>query len=531
MANPFKIIAPGMFIRGAIFCILGLILLGEAIPTLFALDRAVLLLNIIVGAALFSLGVKDLFYAAKQAIDIQDSKLDCRAIDYLYTSGNGGDAIPGKLMTACENPNEEGQPYLVQWLARLFPRLDYLPYPYTAVLHSVFVAFGLGVVGLVTLLLLRIMLTYDAQISLILDWYYWFYILIGLVFWVAASRCGFVSVQRFQENLLPPGIVTLFMTLLFGAVLGAYLLAKSRLGLAEPPDLPALTAIIWAGTIALIVVTFAMTVFRSRGAPVQYSISQEEEYFTLGMHPTDVINTIKAHTRSGLHWLLGSWKPSFAEHTAVEAGEFEANLNAEYNVRLGNSQPQGGARIFGVLVAWIGMMLSTVSGFFFWNATGNSLESWGDAANSFSTPIALMMFGGLFYRLGTIPVAELEWNSIFVYCHMEGTFQKQGSMALVNASDHRMTGSVLTNATVRVHCAIAKSVGFFAPAVAKLTVPRQIYNVEQAPQVANELLAAIQERANRFHNIGLEHPVARPSLTNQSTAGMRPKNNDHPRNG
>ena len=45
MKNPFKIIAPGMFALGAIFCILGLMLLKEAIPTLFALDRTVLMLK------------------------------------------------------------------------------------------------------------------------------------------------------------------------------------------------------------------------------------------------------------------------------------------------------------------------------------------------------------------------------------------------------------------------------------------------------------------------------------------------------
>ena len=34
---------------------------------------------------------------------------------------------------------------------------------------------------------------------------------------------------------------------------------------------------------------------------------------------------------------LGSWKPAFKEHTAVQAGEFEADLNAESNILLKES--------------------------------------------------------------------------------------------------------------------------------------------------------------------------------------------------
>ena len=68
-------------------------------------------------------------------------------------------------------------------------------------------------------------------------------------------------------------------------------------------------------------------------------------------------------------------------------------------------------------------------------------------------------------------------------------------MTIVNAGDHHATGSVLTHTTCVVYCAFARSIGFFTPTTAKITVPRQIYNVEPASQVAKELLMAIQKRA------------------------------------
>jgi len=126
--------------------------------------------------------------------------------------------------------------------------------------------------------------------------------------------------------------------------------------------------------------------------------------------------------------------------------------------------------------------------------------------------LMMLIFGVLVYRLGIIPVAELEWTSVLTNCRMEGTFQSQGGMALVNNGGNSLKGSVLTSATVQPRCAFLSSVGFLKPGLAKSSVVRLIDRVEPADSVANDLLGAIHAQAARVHSAGAPvAPVAQAS--------------------
>jgi hypothetical protein len=130
-----------------------------------------------------------------------------------------------------------------------------------------------------------------------------------------------------------------------------------------------------------------------------------------------------------------------------------------------------------------------------------------------------MIFGALFYRLGLIPVSEMEWTSVITNCLITGTFQAQSGMALMSAGDHSIKGSVLTNATVQPRCAYLTSVGFLRPGAAKHKVPRLIDKVEQAEQVSNEILAAIHNQARQMMSVGTQLPPMQITLPDNSGDG------------
>ena len=515
MTNPFKKIAPALFIRGALFTALGLILLAKTVPSLLNLEQGLDIAGGVIGAFLLTFGVMDLFGAAQRFTRIRTEKLDFSSIDFAYVRGSGGAQLPRTLMTSDENPNEAGQASLIEWLARVFPKLAYLPYPYTAALHSVLIALGIGILGMLLLILLRVVMagqTGQAQLANILDWYQWLFLVLGLGFWAAVSRYGFRRALLFQGQLMPKKIVGLFLLLLVLAVVYAVSMARSETALVEPPDLGALPLILWAGSLLVIAATFAVIFMRGKRTVDRYSVFREEEFFTVGMHPTDMINCVKSFTGKlgeNAYMHLGSWKPVFKEHTAVQAGEFEADLNAESNIALKDGGATHTDGTVGVALAWAGILLTAAAGFLLWQAADASWNSATTVLMSLRTPAALLVFGSLLYRLGAISVAELAWTSVITYCHISGTFQAQGGMALMNAGENTVKGSVLTSATVQPRCAYLTSVGFLKPGLAKSTVVRVIDQVEPASQIAGDLLAAIRNQANQMMAAGA--PVAQPN--------------------
>ena len=82
-------------------------------------------------------------------------------------------------------------------------------------------------------------------------------------------------------------------------------------------------------------------------------------------------------------------------------------------------------------------------------------------------------------------------------------------MALMQAGEQTVKGSVLTSATVQPRCAYLNSVGFFAPNLAKNNVARAINRVEPAEPIATELLEFIRQQAQQMMNAGA--PVAPPT--------------------
>lgn len=510
MTNPFKKIAVALLLRGAVFAFLGLVLLAKAVPSLLDAAQSLNASGAVVGALLLAFGAADLVQGVQRMTRMRKEKLETPPVDHAY--GRQG-MIPPGLMNADENPNEAGQASLIEWLARVYPRLAYLPFPYTGALHSVLVAFALGTAGIVIYILLRIVMggsVNPAQLESMLDWYLWLYFLIGFAFWAAVSRFGFRRALLFESKLLPGKLVTLFLALLLGSVALAVALVKSGTELAAPPDLGSLTAILWLGSFVVIAAAAAIALLRARRAPEQYSVHRGEEFFTVGMHPTDMINVIKSFTGKlgpGAYVHLGSWKPEFKEHTAVNAGEFQANLNAESTIQLNdrtNTRPE--ARI-GTVLAWTGIAMTTIAGALLWNVANGSGDTATAALMSLRLPVALGIFGFLLYRLGIIPIAELEWTSVITACRIEGTFQTQGGMALMQAGEHSLKGSVLTSATVQPKCAYLTSVGFLQPGLARNAVVRLIDRAEPAGQIANDLLAAIRHQATQMMAAGA--PAAR----------------------
>lgn len=507
MTNPFKKIATALLLRGAVFSVLGLILLAQAVPSVLDTAQSLDISGAAIGAFLLAFGVGDLFHGVQRLTRMRKEKLESPPIDHAY--GRRG-ALPPGLMNADENPNEAGQAVLIEWLARVFPKLAYLPHPYTGALHSVLVAFGLGAAGMVIYVLLRVVMAGSAtaaQLANMLDWYLWLYFLIGFGFWAVVSRFGFRRALLFEKELLPGRVVAGFLALLLGSVALAVLVAKTGAELARPPDLGSLTPILWLGSLIVIGGTGLIAFFRARRAPERYSVHRGEEFFTVGMHPTDMINVVKSFTSklgAGAYVHLGSWSPEFKEHTAVNAGEFNAYLNAESGIQLNDRPPNTHleARL-GTALAWVGILTVTISGFMLWNAAGETWDTAATALLSLRVPIVLSIFGFLLYRLGMIPVAELEWTSVITACRMEGTFQTQAGMALMNAGEQALRGSVLTTATVQPKCAYLKSVGFMQPGLAKNTVVRLIDSVEPAGQIANDLLTAIRLHATQMASAGV----------------------------
>jgi len=522
MTNPFKQIAYVLGTRGALFSALGLILLARAVPTLMSMEGIPDIPAAIIGALLLTAGIVDLIHAAQRMTRLRTDKLEFSSIDYLYAGRSGGGRLPPRLMAADENPNEAGQANMIEWMARVFPKLAYMPRPYTASLHAVMIALSLGVLGIVILVVLRVLLagsTDAPQLTQILDWYLWLYFVLGFAFWAALNRFGFRRALHFEGNLRGGRMVAIFLVLLAASVFIIAGLDATDTNALVPPDLGGLTAILILGSIVVIGATFAITFVRSRRAPDQYSVFRGEEFFTVGMHPTDMINVIKSFTGklgAGGYMHMGSWKPEFAEHTAVSAGEFEANLNAESAIVVNDNMPARPEKRIGTGLAMMGLLLIISAGFLLFRAAAADWSSATTIVAALRYPTALLIFGALFYRLGLIPIAELEWTSILTNCHLSGTFQTQGGMALMSAGDNSIKGSVLTSATVQTRCAYLTSVGFIRPGVAKHAVPRLIDQVQPADQVSNELLAAIHSQANQMMSVGTQLPPMKIALPDKS---------------
>ena len=522
MTNPFKKIAYVLFARGALFSLLGFVLLARAVPTLMSMEGIPDIPAALIGAFLLTIGVIDLIRAAQRMTRLRKDKLEFSSIDYMYARSAGGGRLPPGLMAADDNPNEAGQANMIEWMSRVFPKLAYIPRPYTGALHAVMIGFLLGVLGIAILIALRVLLagsTAAPQLSLTLEWYLWLYFVLGFVFWAAISRYGFRKALNYQGNLRGGRMVAIFLALLAASVVLIAGTSEAGAGAAAPPDLGGLTAILILGSLGIILGTFALVFVRTRRAPENYSVFRGEEFFTVGMHPTDMINVIKSYTGklgAGAYMHLGSWKPEFAEHTAVSAGEFEANLNAESAIVLNETPAGRPEKAIGTLFAIAGLALTMIAGFLLYGAAGADFASGAAIVDALRYPAAFLVFGALFYRMALIPVAELEWTSILTNCHIAGTFQAQGGMALMQTNEHSLKGSVLTSATVQTRCAYATTVGFMRPGVAKHAVPRLIDQVVPADQVSNELLAAIHQQATQMMAVGTHVPPVQVALPDRS---------------
>jgi hypothetical protein len=387
------------------------------------------------------------------------------------------------------------------------------------------VALGLGAAGLLIYIALRVVLAGSAsaaQLTRVLDWYLWLYFLIGLGFWAAVSQFGFRRALAFQSQLLPRRIVALFLVLLAAAVAAAMLMSPGGTEVSAPPELGMVVPILWSGSLLIIGAAITLAFLRGKRAPDRYAVHREEEFFTVGMHPTDMINVVKSFTGKlgvGAFMHLDSWKPVYKEHTAVHAGEFEADLNAESALQLDEQANAGREALLGTALAWIGIATVGIAGLLLWQFATSDGDAGYAATESLRTAVALVIFGSLAYRLGIVPIAELRWTSVLTACRIEGTFQAQGGMALMNAGDSSLKGSVLTSASVQPKCAYLTSVGFLRPGFARHSVVRLIDRVEPAGQVANELLAAIRRQAALMARAGL--PAAPRDATLHAIADQR----------
>ncbi len=521
MTNPFKKVAPALGLRGVLFCLLGLVLLARAIPTLISMEGVPDIAAALIGTFLLVVGVRDLIHTAQRMTRLRVDKLEFGPIDEMYGRGKGAVGIPSGLMSSDDNPNENGQANLIEWIARVFPKLAFVPRPYTGALHAALIGFSLGVLGLVILLLLRVLLagtTNPAQLSGIIDWYLSLYFVAGFVFWAAVSRFGFRRALNFEGNLNGGKMVFIFLAVLGGAVVMAMVMAGSD-SIMAAPDLGGLPTLLIVGSLVVIAATLLIVHLRSRRAPDGYRVYRGEEFVTVAMHPTDLVNVIKSYTGklgSGAVWHMGDWKPEFDEHTAVSAGEFEADLNVESGIKFNDSPPPRPESRIGTFVMSFGLLMTAAAGFLLFQAAGADFASGPALIETLSMPIALLIFGALFYRIGIIPIAELEWSSVIVKCLVNGTFQTQGGMALMHAGDPTVKGSVLTSATVQPRCAYMSSVGFLQPGLAKQRVLRLIDRVEPADQISNELLVAIHNQARQMTTIGTVSEPMKIALPDKS---------------
>lgn len=523
MTNPFKVIAPAIGARGLLLTLLGLVLLARAVPTLLSMQGMPDIAAAAIGVFLLTFGVVDLVRAAQKMTRLRKEKLEVAPIDLVYSpGGSGGERLPRSLMAADDNPNEANQAAMIDWLARVFPRIAFLPGPYTGILHGVLIGLLLGVMGIIAMIGLRVLLagsTTPAQLALIIDWSMWFYFVLGFGFWAAISRFGFRRALHFESHLGAARMVGAFVILLGGAI--ALTVASTTAGnMPPPPELGVLPALLVAGSLGVILGSAVIILARSRRAPSEYSVYRDEEFVTVGMHPTDIINVIKSYTGKligGNYWHLGSWKPQFAEHTAVSAGEFEADLNAESSIALNDAAGSRPERRLGAALAWLGVLLIAAAGFFLFRAASIEWTSATATANALALPVGLTVFGFLFYRVGLVPIAELEWTSVITSCVITGTFQTQGGMAFMNSGDHSLKGSVLTSATIQPRCAYLTSVGYLLPGASRHKVPRLIDRVEPAGPIAKELIAAVHNQARQMMSAGAQ-PMqpAGPALADQS---------------
>jgi len=522
LTNPFKLLAPGLGIRGVVFTLLGLVLLARAVPTLISMTGVPDIPAAVIGVVLLTAGILGLVSAIQRLTRLRKDKLEVSPIDYAYSRGSGWQELPRKLMMSDDNPNEEDQANLIEWLARIFPKLAYIPRPYQVVLHAVLIAASFGVLGLTILFLIRMLLansTDATQMALIVQWYLWMYFVLGFIVWGTVGWFNFRGALVFNKHLRVGRMVLIFLGLLILAVVAVIFMTRTSSNLFPPPDIGTMTPILWFGSAVAICSTLAIVYLRARQAPDQYSVHRGEEFFTVSMHPTDMVNVIKSFTgkmSGGTYMHLGSWKPEFAEHSAVSAGEFHADLHAESGITLNESPGSRSEKTIGLILAWLGLVLNVTAGFFLFQATSIDWSSSSTVTNAFQLPVAAQIFGTLFYRLGLIPLAELQWNSIITYTHITGTFQAQGGMALMNAGEQSLKGSVLTSATVQPRCAYLTSVGFLRPGLAKHTVYRRIDQVKPAPEISSDILAAVQERANRIMSVGTQPPPSRISLPDNS---------------
>lgn len=523
MMNPFKVIAPAIGVRGLLFTLLGLVLLARAVPTLLSMQGMPDIAAAAIGVFLLTFGVVDLVRAAQKMTRLRKEKLEAARIDLMYSPGDGVERLPPRLMASDENPNEANQAPMIDWLARVFPRIAFLPAPYTGILHGVLIGFLLGVLGIVAMIGLRVLMagsTTPPQLTLILDWSMWFYFVLGFGFWARISWGGFRrALQVVKGPLSAVRMVGAFVVLLGGAI--ALTTASTLAGnMPAPPELGVLPAILVAGSLGVILGSLAIILVRSRRAPSEYSVYRDEEFVTVGMHPTDIINVIKSYTGKligGTYWHLGNWKPQFAEHTAVSAGEFEADLNAESSIALNDAVGSRPEKRLGAALAWLGVLLIAAAGFFLFRAASIDWTSATATANALALPVGLTVFGFLFYRVGLVPIAELEWTSVITNCVITGTFQTQGGMAFMNSGDHSLKGSVLTSATIQPRCAYLTSVGYLLPGASRQKVPRLIDRVEPAGPIGKELIAAVHNQARQMMSAGAQ-PMqpAGPALADQS---------------
>ncbi|MCB1843482.1 MAG: hypothetical protein KDI09_11010 [Halioglobus sp.] len=520
MTNPFRKIAPFLLFRSAVFTILGLLLIARLLPAL-AIENVGAAFNVgaaIVGIGLLSAGVRDAVNGIKYLTPLRPDSISIAPIDAAYGAGGGGKAIPEGLIERDENPNEASHSLTVQWLVRLMPSLAFLPLPYIGVLSAMLVALGLGVGGVLVYVLLRTVLPTQlgtATVASLLDWYMTMYFLLGIVFWAGISRFGLRYALSFHSFVVPGRVIGIFISLLGASVIAAFALSAAGTDAPSPPPLGGFIALVLAGSLLTLGSAFGLVLLRAARSPERFAVYRDDEFVTVGMHPTDVINVIKSYTGrigAGLTLHIGDWRPGFKEHTAVHAGEFEARLHAESAICYDENPARGSEAGLGTLLAWSGIVLTTLAGVLLWRASGQSFATVGDALATLQWPVATFVFGTLLYRLGIIPVAEMPWSSVLLACHIDGTFQAQGGMTLMNSGDQALKGNVMTSASVQLRSAQISSIGLLQPGRSKNAVVRLIDRVTPSPEIAAGVLERIREQAKRMH-AGTNHgPAVAPAL-------------------
>src|SRR5690606_21421916 len=111
MTNPFKRIAAALLLRGAVFAVLGLVLLAKAVPSLLDAAQSLSASGAAIGALLLAFGAADLVQGVQRMTRMRKEKLETPPVDHAY--GRQGMLPPG-LMNADENPNEAGQATLIE---------------------------------------------------------------------------------------------------------------------------------------------------------------------------------------------------------------------------------------------------------------------------------------------------------------------------------------------------------------------------------------------------------------------------------